>query len=280
MSRRPSRSAIATLVLGLGLAAAAARLAPLPGPPLYDGVVPVEAYRWLTPPPGEHGGAEGASQVFQISGGASPLVALATPELTPQAQLFAAPGALTLPPGTTEITVSITPVEPASLPTDGHISGNVYRITILNQAGVPATALASATVSVVLRSPNATSSTATMALLQDGTWQPLKTDAAGQGAQFLSVVTTFGDFALTEPGPAGSGGPAPTAGPSGPLPSSPATPAPSAAGEQGTDSGKPSVTLIAGVAIALVLAGLLASAFFPRRKPRGTTRRPPPRTRR
>ena len=280
MNRRPARSAIATLAVGVGLAFAAAELAPLPGPPLYDGVVPVEAYRWLTPPPGEHGGAEAASQVFPISGGTSPLVALATPELTPQAQLFAAPGALILPPDTTEITVSITPVEPASLPTDSHITGNVYRIMIVNQAGVAATALASATVSVVLRSPNSTASAATMDLLKDGTWQPLKTDTAGQGAQFLSVVTAFGDFALTEAGPAGSGGPVASAGASGPLPSGTATPAPSGAGGPGADTGIPAITIVAGAAIAIVLAGLLASAFLPRRKPRGTTRRPPPRTRR
>ncbi len=280
MSRRSIRSALAPLAVGLGLAFAAAEMAPLPGPPLYDGVVPVEAYRWLVPPPGEHGGAQGASQVLAVSGGTSPLVAVATPELTPQAQLFAAPGALTLPPGTTSITVSITPVEAASLPGDGHIAGNVYRMTIVNQAGMPATALPSASVSVVLRAPDPTTTDATVSLLKGGSWQALKTDAAGLGATFLAVVTEFGDFALTQAGPAGSGGPGASAAPSGPVAGGAATPAPSGAGGPATDQGIPKVTIYAGLAIALVLAGLLASAFFPRRKPRGATRRPPPRTRR
>jgi hypothetical protein len=279
VSRRRIRHAVAALVIGLGLAFAAAEMAPLPGPPLYDGVVPVEAYRWLTPPPGEHGGAGGATATLPVSDGTSPLVALATPELTPQAQLFAAPRALTLPPGTTSITVSITPVEAVSLPTDGHIDGNVYRITIVNQAGVPATAPATASVSIILRAPNATTTEATIRLLKDGTWQPLKTNAAGLGATFLAVVTEFGDFALTQPGPAGtpggSGGPPATAAPSGEP-----TPAPSGAGTPGGDEGVPPVTIVAAVAIALVLAGLLASAFLPRRRPRGGARRPPPRTRR
>lgn len=278
MSRGHVRPALATIVIGLGLAFAAAEVAPLPGPPLYDGVVPVEAYLWLTPPPGEHGGAKGASQTLAVSGGTSPLVALATPELTPQAQLFAAPGALTLPPATTSITVSITPVEAVSLPADGHIEGNVYRITIVNQAGAAATAPASASVSVVLRAPDATTTEATMSLLAEGAWQPLKTAAAGLGATFIAVVTAFGDFALTQPGPvgtpAGSGGPVATAAPSGQP-----TPVPSGGGTPGGD-GKLPVSLIAGVAIAIVLAGLLASAFLPRRKPRRVARRPPPRTRR
>lgn len=276
MSRRPARSALVTMAIGLGLAFAAAEMAPLPGPPLYDGVVPVEAYRWLTPPPGQHGGAEGASAVLPVSGGTSPLVAVATPEGTPQAQIFAAPGDLTLPAGTTSIAVSITPVEPASLPTEGHIAGNVYRITIVNQAGAAVTAPASASVSLVLRAPDATTTEATVSLLKGGTWQSLKTDAAGLGATFLTVVTEFGDFALIQAGPAptpgGSGGPAVTETPSGPVASG--------AGGPGGDQGVPPATIFAAAAIALVLAGLLASAFLPRRKPRGATRRPPPRTRR
>jgi hypothetical protein len=176
--------------------------------------------------------------------------------------------------------VSITPVEPASLPSDGHIAGNVYRVTVVNQAGLAVTAPASASVSLVLRAPDATATEGTVSLLKDGTWQPLKTDAAGLGATFLVVVTEFGDFALMQTGPApgGSGGPALTERPSGPLASG--GPVPSDAGGLGGDQRVPPVTIFAAAAIALVLAGLLASAFLPRRKPRGATRRPPPRTRR
>jgi len=280
VTRRSAQAALATLIVGLGLALAAARLAPLPGPPLYDGVVPVEAYRWLDPPPGEHGGAQGASAVLPVSADTSPLVAIATPENTPQAQLFAAPGALTLPPGTTSLSVSITPVEATSLPTDGHIAGNVYRITVVNQAGIAATALPSASVSIVLRAPDQLTTVATISLDKAGTWQPLKTDAAGPGATFISVVTEFGDFAVTLPGPAGSPGPTTTTTPEGSPLSGTSAPTASGLGGPGSGGGIPQVTIIAIAAIAIVLAGLLASAFLPARKPRGTARRPPPRTRR
>ncbi|HEV2005483.1 MAG TPA: hypothetical protein VGQ85_02615, partial [Candidatus Limnocylindrales bacterium] len=139
------------LIVGGLVVLAAQLLAPLPGPPLYDGVIPVDAYRWLSPPPGEHDGAQGVSSVIPVSGTSSPLITLATTEVPPQAQVFAQPGGLTMPPGTTSLTVSITPMLPNALPTDGHIAGNVYRVTITTQAGVLVAAPASAEVTVILR---------------------------------------------------------------------------------------------------------------------------------
>ena len=173
MTPRPRPSALAALALGLGLALVAVETAPLPGPPLYDGVVPVEAYRWPTPPPSQHRGAKSASQVLEVNGGTSPLIA---------------------------------------------------------------------------------------------------------------VVTEFGDFVLTQAGPPGtpaaSGGVGATGGPSGAPRSAEPTPAASGAAAPGGQSDVPQVTILAAIAIAVVLAGLFASAFLPRRKPRGAARRPPPRTRR
>ena len=56
------RRAAALSALGAGLLViVAARLLVPAAPPLYDGVVPVEAYRWLDPPPGQLGGAKGAT---------------------------------------------------------------------------------------------------------------------------------------------------------------------------------------------------------------------------
>jgi len=279
-ARLAARPALASIVVGLGLAFAAAELAPLPGPPLYDGVVTVEPYRWLDPPPGQPGGAAGNSAVLPVTGDTSPLVAIETPEDPPQAQLFAAPGALTLPPGTTSLTVSISPVEATTVPANGHVAGNVYRVTVVNQEGIAATAPASASVSLVLRSPDLTTTEATTDHIKDGVWQALKTDASGPGPTFISVVTEFGDFALTLPGAAGSPGPATSVEPGGSSPPGTSSPTPSGAAGPGADAGRPPVTIFAVAAIALVLAGLLASAFLPRRKPRGPARRPPPRTRR
>ena len=280
-------AALLTLVVGLIGIVAAQMLAPLPAPPLYDGVVPVEAYRWLTPPPGEHGGAQGATATLRVSGGSSPLVAVATPEPTPQAQIFAQPGALILASGTTSITVSITPVPPDALPTVGRIAGNVYRITIVDQSGAPVSALASAEVSVSLRDPNPAASEATMNWLSNGAWVPLRTDASGLGAIFNAVVTDFGDFALVEPGeaaspagsPAGSAGSSPGASESaGPAVS--IGPAPSAV-PLAPEPGIPTVTIVAGIGTALVLAALIVLALLPRRRKRQTWgERPKPGSRR
>jgi hypothetical protein len=266
---RPSRDAIAgfrALIVGFLVVLGAQLLAPLPGPPLYDGVIPVDAYRWLSPPPGEHGGAEGTSRVIPVSGSSSPLITLATAEVPPQAQLFAQPGALVMPAGTTSLSVSLTPVPPDIQPIDGHIAGNVYRVTITTQAGVLVTAPASAEVTLVLRHPDITASDATLSLLTNGAWQPLKTDAA-LAASFVAVVTSFGDFALISPGPGPSGiGASPTVTASAPTATATASPTstspatvPAAAPEI------PTVTIVAGIATVLVLLALVALAVLPHR---------------
>jgi hypothetical protein len=269
VTQRPSGErhlAIRVLAAGLLVAAASQLIAPLPGPPLYDGVVPTEAYRWLSPPPGEHGGAEGATAVVPVTGGQSPLITLSTTEVPPQAQVFAAPGALTMPPSTSSLSVEIQPVAVdvgTAPPADAHIAGNVYRITITTQTGVLVTAPAATEVTVILRSPDATATEGTVVQLVAGAWVPIKTDAEGSAASFVAIVTTFGDFALLEPGPgpstAATVGPsteasaATTGGPaaSGVVPSSPA-------------GGISTITIVAGIATILLLGALVVLAIMPR----------------
>jgi hypothetical protein len=207
------------LVVGLAWAVAVQVVSPTFGPPLYDGVVAVDPYRWLSPPPGRPGGAEGASSEVPVIDRGSPLVAVATAEQPPQAQIFAAPGAFPLPPGTTSVHVSITPIPAEGTPPDGHIAGNVYRITVASQDGTPLTAPPSARVSVVLRGPEEVVD-ATIERFRGGSWQAVQTSPAGLGGMFLAIVTEFGDFALVVAGPIGSaspGGPAPSSGPSAPA---------------------------------------------------------------
>jgi len=92
MGRR--RLALAALAAGLGLVVAAQRLAPISGPPLYDGVVVEDEYKWLSPPAGYQGGAPSAAATVPVQGGQSPNVAVATSEQPPQAQVFAGAGYL------------------------------------------------------------------------------------------------------------------------------------------------------------------------------------------
>ena len=281
--RGPSRAAVAALGLGLGLALVAGRLAPLPGPPLYDGVFQAEPYRWLQPPgPGHAGNPTSASETINVAGGESPLVSVATGETPPQVSIFAAPGTLILPPGTTTITVSIQAIVPSGQPPDGRIDGNVYRLAIVNQAGRPVTAKADGQVTVVLEGPDPTVTTDTIERFDGKAWQALTTQPGDFPATFFAIVTDFGDFALVRPGPEGSAGAsgAPAASPGGSAPASP-TETPSPSGE-GTQPGASAVSLYAGIAVAVLLLGLLLLAVFPRRRRprRSRANRPPPRTRR
>jgi hypothetical protein len=214
-------------VLGAGfLVVVAARLLLPAAPPLYDGIVPIEPYLWLDPPAGDPGGAKGATAQLTDRNGKSPLVAVATPELEPQAQIFAPPEGLTIPSGGRTIKVSIEPIPTEGTPADGHIDGNVYRISVVDENGVALTAPASARVSVVMRATDPAQAEATIARFSAGTWQPLKTSPSGFGGSFVSVVTGFGDFAVITPGP----GPSLAASAAGPASSDGATAGAASAG--------------------------------------------------
>ena len=195
--------AIAAIAAGLALAAWAQFSAPQAGPPLYDGVVANDPYRYLTPSPGERGNPGQAQASVVVVAGRSPGVAVATSEQPPQAQLFAAPGALRLPPDTSVLEASIRAVlVPSTLPADGQVVGNVYALAVTTEGGMPVAAQPSAQVTVVLRAP-ARAADARIERFAGGTWQALTTYAEAQSFR-LANVQAFGEFALVvpEPGPA------------------------------------------------------------------------------
>ncbi len=201
--RRRITAAIA-LVAGL-LVMSAARVAIPEAPPLYDGVVVIPPYQWVDPPPGQPGDAQGASATIAARGHKSPLLALATPEMAPQAQILAVPGDLTLPPGTRHVLASIRPIAAEGAPASGHIDGNVYRITVTDEHGTPLTAPPSSQVTVVLRPTDPSSTDGTIARYVDGAWHPIKGSSGGFGGSLLAVIREFGDFAVIAPGPGADG---------------------------------------------------------------------------
>jgi hypothetical protein len=237
--RRPRRdlhrAALGLLATAAGLAFAtvAGARSPLIAPPLYDGVVVVAPYVWVSPPAGKPGGAQGATANLEVSGQQSPFLAVATAEQPPQAQVIAPPQGLEMSPVATSLTASIMPLDPAIDPSPGpdRPLGNVYRISVVDQAGRAVRALASAYVSVVLRAP-ASPSDAALAEYVDGAWHRLKTDA-GYGDSYAAVVTTFGDFAVVSAANDGSpdaAGMSPTGSASGaPASAAPASAAPASA---------------------------------------------------
>jgi hypothetical protein len=262
---RPGRTGVVAVLAGVGIAAAAQLAAPLATPPLYDGVVVVQPYIYVSPPAGSPGGAHGASAHLPMDGHKSPFIALATPEQPPQAQIVAEGGSLIVPSSATTLDVSITPLDPSADAVAGstvRVLGNVYRFSVTDQAGVPATAPASALVTVVLRAPQLLPD-AQVAQLVGGTWRPLKSEP-GMGASFVAVVTSFGDFAVVVPGGSSSPSasalestaPASAAAPASGGTSSLATiPAPSATdtagGSAGVDEG--SAQQMAGMLLILVI---------------------------
>ena len=278
--RRPLLT-LAALSCGLAIVLVAQRLDPIAGPPLYDGVIVEDEYKWLSPPPGYPGGAQPASASGAVQGGQNPNLSVGTPEQPPQAQVFAGQGFLVMPPGTATINVSIQPVPPAAQPTDGVIAGNVYRIALTTENGAALSGETSGGVTVVLRGPRGLPA-ATIERLAGGSWAPLQTDPAGVPHMFTAVVTDFGDFALVAPPgwapdppvpaqapPAGPAAPQDTAGPQA------STNGSAAAGSENTSGSGAPVLLIAGVAAALAFAvgtGLLL--WILNRKPVAQSRRP------
>ena len=191
-----ARLGVLACLVGLAMAAAAQLAVPLPGPPLYDGVVVVEPYVYLDPVGSEPGGARMATATVPVVAGVSPSIVLGTPEQPPQAQVLAAVGALALPAETTAITISIAPVAPTVMPASGLVVGNVYRVVIVNQEDAPTTGQPGRQVTLALRDPGSTD-LAHIELLSNGAWQPLTTvSAAVPGTYETADVTTFGDFAL------------------------------------------------------------------------------------
>jgi hypothetical protein len=218
---RDRRSAVLVLLAGLACIAVAQRVAPVATPPLFDGVTVIEPYRWLVPPKGEPGDPTSANDTAHPQQGHSPTVIVATSESPPQAQMFAAPSELSLPPGTTRFDMSIEPILPTAVPAHGHISGNVYRVTLVNQDGAALKPVKGSLVTVVIRGPERQAVTrAQIAQFTGDAWKILETEDAGLPGTYLAVVSSFGDFALIAPG---EGGPYPTATPVG-IPSSAPTP--------------------------------------------------------
>jgi hypothetical protein len=195
------RAALATLLLGALLIAASQRLAALASPPLYDGVVVAEPYRYLTPAPNQAGSPTSAKASQPVVNSSSPAIAASTSESPPQAQLVASPDTFVITPGATALTITIDPVAPQAPPPSAPIVGNAYRFAASDQSGAAVSLRPGARASVVLRAPIGVLD-ATIVRYVGAAWQTVPTEAAGQPGLFLTNADALGDFALvSNPGP-------------------------------------------------------------------------------
>ena len=163
--------------------------------PLFDGVVVVDPYRYLSPPPGGEGSPTSARATFPIQAGTSPSFAVYTSETPPQSELLAKGGELALGSGTTSVTVTIDPVSAPGSSSQA-VAGNVYRFAVIDQSGAALALAAGQTISLALRGPPGTAVDATIARFADGAWKPVKTAPSGLQDLFLTNAAAFGDYAV------------------------------------------------------------------------------------
>ena len=196
--------ALGWLAIGAGIVLALAVQVREPvGVPLYDAVPITEPYRFLSPGSGQAGNPTSFESTPAVNGSVSPVFAAATTDSPPQAQLIALQDAFELTPGATALRVTITPVPPEVLPTQGSIAGNVYRFAVTDQAGTALVAKpCSGCRSMVLRAPEGTGD-ATVQRLTDGAWTTVSTFHAGAIGMYQANVDALGDFALVTTSAAG-----------------------------------------------------------------------------
>jgi len=189
------RAAAAALAVGAAWALGA-QLAFPTLTPLYDGLSQLDPYRYLTPTgsqPGNPGGF--ASKPGLDANGQSRAFAALTPENPPQAQLIALGGAFVAPAGSTSMDVTIEPVQPLDQPTAGAIAGNVYRFTVVDDAGNAFGVAPGAQPTITLREPDGVTDAVLGHDTPDG-WVALQTVHGGALGLLQAQVTELGDYAV------------------------------------------------------------------------------------
>jgi hypothetical protein len=197
---RPLHGAAGALAIAFGLALLVALNVVRPGGalPLYDGVIVEEPYRYVNPPPEHSGSPTSAQVVLQVGGGTSPAIVAATTEDPPQAQLITAAGAFVVGPDVTSVTATITPVAGSAAEQAAAI-GNVYNLSVVDQAGNALNVSAGANVTVVLRAPAVNTggaSTFAVANWNGQSWQQVPTTPGAVIDMFTGRATSLGDFAV------------------------------------------------------------------------------------
>jgi hypothetical protein len=196
---------VALLALGAAIAFAVQLTTPVPVP-LYDGVPISEPYRYLHPQGGQAGDPSNVDvDEPVVTDGVSPGFAEATLENPPQAQLIALDDSFVLPPGAGSIHVSITPIDPVALPSDGQIAGNTYRVSVTDPAGNELSVKScDSCVTLILRAPDGTTN-ATIERFDSGagTWTAVATIDTGALSMFQVNPDVLGDFATLASGGSG-----------------------------------------------------------------------------
>jgi len=192
------RSRVWGLAAGILLVVAACgsvALGLLAGIPVFDGLAPPPAYRWVRPPSELRAGNRAPASVsatVPLTGAGSAAAVVSTPD--DQVRLTIPAGAFPPAAGQNTVQVNIQPLGPAQVPAPPagtSIAGNAYRITVAYVAS-GATATAVQPVDVTLRYPV----DATSVILSAGAgWQALPTTLESAALAVDATTTRFGIFA-------------------------------------------------------------------------------------
>jgi hypothetical protein len=191
------------LLIGLGLTWLAAMSPSVGIAPLFDGVFIEDPYLFVDPPPGAAGDPPSAEETQPVVDGSVPLLAVATIEVPPQAQIIAEADAFAISAGTESVTVSIVP----AAANDPSIAGNVYRFSVTDPGGASLEIRPGARVTIIVRAPQS-DLVAKLARFDGTQWVMIPTELGGLADLFAANITQLGDYAVVVTGPTPSGSPA------------------------------------------------------------------------
>lgn len=232
------------LLIGLGLTWLAAMIPSASTAPLFDGVFIEDPYLFVDPPPGTPGDPASAEATQPVVDGSVPLLAVATTEVPPQAQIIAEADAFAISAGTASVTVTIVP----AAANDPIVAGNVYRFSVTDTRGASLAIRPGSRVTIVVRAPQP-DSRAQIARLDGTRWVAIPTEFGGLPDLFAANITQLGEYAVVLTGPAASGSQGASVAGSSP-------PGPSGSGGNGSGQGGPPVWVVALLVVAALAGGL------------------------
>lgn len=168
--------------------------------PIYDGIGnPDEPYRYVNPPPGyrDTEPPTAATGVLKVSHGQSGSAQINSAEYGPQIALYVPVGAFAAPVDDTHVSVTAEPVAPPhTLPEDGTIEGNVYRVTATAPDGaVDLIGFANQAPVLDLRAPTAQQPGPVFEHFAEGKWTSYQTSRIGTDI-YRTRMDALGDWAL------------------------------------------------------------------------------------
>jgi hypothetical protein len=182
---------IALLVLGVGWA-----VAPRAALPLYDGInFPDEPYRFVQRPAGapQTDPATTAHGTASVSGGTTGQLVAASAESAPQINMYIPKGKLTVPAGTSTVSITGTPARPLPTGHGQYLWSDVYDVT----ASPPSTRFKTTgqQATITLRAASAQRPQPSIAFYDGKRWQLLPTFAQGRDI-YIAELNRFGRFAV------------------------------------------------------------------------------------